>query len=450
MFTDIRTLQPVRVPRPVSPRLPPALAALFFTLYGSYSLWRHHTFQSTGYDLGIFEQGVRSYAEGRWPTSDLKGAGFPLLGDHFHPILMLLAPLYRLWPAAETLLLAQALLLAASAIPVTRLAVDRLGTRTGMAIGIAYGFSWGLQNAVAFDFHEICFAVPLLAFALGHLMRGRWGAAVAWTLPLVLVKEDLPVTVAAIGCYLVYRGRRRLGVAVAAFGLLTFVLIVFVALPSANPAGDFAYWDKLNPQEGSPWPGLGVRVLTVLAVLAPTAFIALRSPLVLLVLPTLGWRFVSSNPAYWGIGFHYSAVLMPIVFLAFVDGLRRCGPRTTRTAVGICLAVTALFSVALPLRSAPHPVWTVEERTAVARALDLIPDGATVAASNRLAPQLTNRCRVALFPRAAPEDAEWIVVALPFVGWPVSPQEEAERLAALRSEYQTVTETGRLVMLRRR
>src|SRR5690348_15801338 len=88
---------------------------------------------------------------------------------------------------------------AASVIPVCRAAQELLGTWASRGIGLAYGFSWGLQQMVNFDFHEIAFAVPLLAFSLSALVRRRLCAAVLWALPLVFVKEDQGFTVAAIG-----------------------------------------------------------------------------------------------------------------------------------------------------------------------------------------------------------------------------------------------------------
>jgi hypothetical protein len=33
------------------------------------------------------------------------------------------------------------------------------------------------------------------------------------------------------------------------------------------------------------------------------------------------WRFASPNPLYWTTRYQYGAVLMPIAFAAFVDGL---------------------------------------------------------------------------------------------------------------------------------
>ena len=73
------------------------------------------------------------------------------------------------------------------------------GRSTGRLIGFAYAFSWGLQQMIDFDFHEIALAVPLLAFSVSALVRRRPGATIAWAVPLVFVKEDQGFTVAAIG-----------------------------------------------------------------------------------------------------------------------------------------------------------------------------------------------------------------------------------------------------------
>src|SRR5258705_2779678 len=107
--------------------MPYALAIAFFGLYTTLSVSRHLRLRSSGYDLGIFEQAIRGYAHLRPPVVDLKGPGYFLLGDHFHPILALLGPVYRLFPSPVTLLIAQAALLAVSIIPLTRLAISQLG-----------------------------------------------------------------------------------------------------------------------------------------------------------------------------------------------------------------------------------------------------------------------------------------------------------------------------------
>ena len=76
-------------------------------------------------------------------------------------------------------------------------------------MGVGYGLSWGVQKAVEFDFHEIAFAMPLLAFSLEAVLRKRWAAAMWWAVPLVFVKEDMGVTAAAIGVIVWWRTRQE-------------------------------------------------------------------------------------------------------------------------------------------------------------------------------------------------------------------------------------------------
>lgn len=186
---------------------PWVLALTLFAGYAVVSVGRYRHLGQRSWDLGIFEQVIRSYAHLQAPVADLKGPGFNILGDHFSPVTVLLAPLYRLFPSSVTLLVAQAALFALSAVPVARAAARLLGRGRGLAVGVSYGLSWGIQQAVDFDFHEICFAVPLLAFALEAVLARRWRAALLWALPLVLVKEDLGFTLSALAVVVAWRAR---------------------------------------------------------------------------------------------------------------------------------------------------------------------------------------------------------------------------------------------------
>src|SRR6516165_5869593 len=183
-----------------------AVAVAAFGAYLAISLFRLLQLTPTSWDLGIYTEYVKQLAHLRAPIVDVRGAGFNLLGDHFQVIVALIAPFFRVFPSPATLLVAQALLIAVSVFPVTAAAVWLLGRGTGRCIGFAYAFSWGLQQMMDFDFHEIAFAVPLLAFSLSALVRGRPRAAVWWAMPLVFVKEDQGFTVAAIGLLMLMTG----------------------------------------------------------------------------------------------------------------------------------------------------------------------------------------------------------------------------------------------------
>ncbi|MFC9844100.1 DUF2079 domain-containing protein [Streptomyces sp. NPDC060223] len=449
-----------------------ALAGALFFAYMTLSLRIHQRMLSNAFDLGIFEQVIRSYAEGHLPVSEVKGPDYPVLGDHFHPVLALVAPFYRFWPSPQVLLVVQAALIAVSVLPLTLWARRALGSGAAAVIGTCYGLSWGIANAAGFDFHEVAFAVPLLACSLAALGSGRLRTAALWAVPLVLVKEDLGLTVAVIGFLIARRGDRRLGIATAAAGLGGTALAMLVILPAFNPQGSYAYlhWLTTGSEGGeSGLPDLlhkvtiglitpEAKVTTLLFLLAPTLFLALRSPLLWVALPTLVWRFASGLWTHWGTSYHYSIVLMPIVFAAFIDALvrRESSAVSLRRYLVGSAAITALILPQYPLWQLVKPeTWRTDPRIAVAhKIMDRIPDGATVQASNQLVPQLTDRTSVSLYGWAdSRPDPEWIMVdtEVPLSRrWPLNPGEEKISLdRALTEGYRTAAEQDGFVLLTR-
>lgn len=430
-----------------------ALTALYSTL----AIRLHLRFQTAAYDLGIFAQAVRGYAAFAPPIVDIKGPGFNLLGDHFHPILVTLVPFYAAFPTPVTLLVAQAFLFALGAAPLVGWARRALGLFPAVVVGCVYGLSFGLASAVGFDFHEIAFAVPLLAFSLSALGQGRLGPAAAWALPLVLVKEDLGVTVVAVvGGLIFLRGARRLGILTALAGVTASLLEVLVFLPLFNATGSYAYWGRLGSGPSVfevAGMSLDQKATTLLLTLAITAFAAVLSPIALVAVPTLVWRFVSHDPYYWGTSFHYGAVLMPILVAAMIDTLVRWRARGTRRAesgIRVVLAVSAAVAVALipghafgkffdPALWQPNPHYA-----AISEALAKIPDGVTVSASDNLVPQLTARTTATVF-GLAPLDSvrpAWVIVDPRSTRrYQVSRAEEQRDLAQARLDGYTVAFT---------
>ena len=428
-------------PRPETGRLlPTVLSAAVLLVYAVYALREHARFGTTGYDLGIFDQAVRSYAAGRWPASEIRtatappgftGDSYPLLSDHFHPVLALLAPIYLVAPHVETLLVAQAALLACATYVITRAAQRHVAQRWAPpCLGLAYAFSWGLQQLVAFDFHEVAFAVPLLALAGRAYLDGRWVAASWWAAALLLVKEDLGAT-SVVFALLIVRHHRKAGLLLGAAATVGTALTVLVVIPVLAPNGQYGYLTQ--PHSYGMLDGWPMKFLTLAALMAITAGVALRSPLVLLAVPTLAWRFLSPNPAYWGMELHYSAVLMPIAFVALIDALRR-GVRLTVFAP---LAIAVLLLPAQPLRDLLTPgFWQSSPRELAARtATDLIPSGARAAASNSLAPHLSDRTTVHLV-------ADGVLTNHRDIGWIVADRHDAFPSGAVIAVVRQAEENG--------
>ena len=170
------------------------------------SIQQYHRMDSYVFDLGFFESVIRDYAHGHLPELPLTDTTVATL--HFSPALALLAPVVWIWPSPIAVLVAQAVLVAAGVVPLMRVGrarLDGLGGRGELRPRPGFGALFG------FDFHEVALAVPLLAFSMAAMVRGEHRAAVLWALPLVLVKEDLGLTVAALGLVVFLRGLAPLG-----------------------------------------------------------------------------------------------------------------------------------------------------------------------------------------------------------------------------------------------
>ena len=373
------------------------LPAAFAVLVGAWALiaysvgqWRSMTVPS--WDLAIFAELAKAYAHGQAPIVPIKGDDYNLLGDHFHPILVLLGPLWRLFPTPLALLVVQDLLLAVSAWPLTRLATRLLNRPVAGALGLFYVLSWGFQGAAQAQFHEIVFAVPMLAWASAAFVERHWEACALWLVPLVLVKEDLGLTLIMAGGAMALRGWRearagrapapdgggsgrgggparlrsarsrppasseqprpgrrgewppavRIGAHLALFGALAFVLTVFIIVPLLSPTGSWQYGLDGNAGDGVAAAGSGgtlldrllspeVKVTTLFMLACTAGGIGLTSPWMALVLPTLGWRFLADKEAYWEWKFwHYNAALIPIALGALLDVVARLRERRAR------------------------------------------------------------------------------------------------------------------------
>jgi uncharacterized membrane protein len=412
------------------------------------SLSRYIRVSPATWDLGIFTEAIHRYAHLQSPTVDIKSPGFDLLGDHFHPILVVLAPFFRVFPTPVTLLVAQALLTALSVIPVYLAAQQLLGQTEARLIAAAYGFSWGLAAMNAYDFHEVCFAVPLLAASLSCLIRGNVRATVLWAMPLVFVKEDQGLTLAALGVVMVlfYRLRRE-GLFVTYWGVAWSTVAVYVVIPALDPSHVYPYWDHGGHISGLLTSGLWTKLPTLAFVLLPTVFAALWSPIALVAVPGLLLRFVSGESLFWGTAGHYNATLMPIVFIAAIDGIARAraSSETARSrpvaaligrhGAAMALACSAAIAFQSPLSQLWNPsTYHVDARAHAAdAAMKVVPSGTTVEASlNELAP-LAARDDVYWWSNVAPQ---WILFDSSSPEWQVSPAFIAGRHAGV--SYRTV------------
>lgn len=412
------------------PRLVGALAGLLATAwFFLLALARFNQGKATSYDLTIFSQAAAAWSRGELPRSFVRGPD-TLLADHFSPATAVFAPVWAVWPDPRALLLTQAVCLGLAVGIVVTTAYVRLGPAAAGWVLLTALLGRMLVAGDIFDVHEVALAVPLMAVLGWALLEQRLAAAVLASLGLVLVKEDLGLTVVAAGAvwwWLRGRGRRALaeGASLVAIGVAGLALAV-VVIAHFNGGGS-SYLDYFTGGSGGaladhsarPTPGLhlGQRVLPVLLLTATAFVVGWRSPLILLALPTLAWRLLSSNASYWSVSFHYDLVLWPVAVLAAVDAVRR-----HRLAERAWLRpVAALSGLAVMASGLTLLVDKgIDPRAAFSRSAELadldrlmvgVPAGATVAAQNHLGPYLTPRFEVTMLGTGRPERVRYVVLA---------------------------------------
>ncbi|HJQ43535.1 MAG TPA: DUF2079 domain-containing protein [Jatrophihabitantaceae bacterium] len=469
-------------------RLPSAALAVVtagcLAFYLVHSFVDQHRYLTTGYDLGIFDQAVRAYSHFQAPMVPLKGADYNIFGDHFHPIIAVLAPFYWIWDDVGVLFIAQALLLAASVPVVYRFARRRTGESMSLIVAATYGFGWPLQGLVDFDFHEIAFATPLAALAIDALDRRDDRRLVLWCALLLLVREDMGLIVALIGALLIAqrRGQHRLGIGMIAVGAFTYWLTTSVIIPHFSAGHGFAYDDQFGALGDSvtaaignivthPWHAANVfftpyvKTKTLLLLLVPFAFVPLRSPYALLALPLFAERFFNSRHNLWTATFHYNALPWLILTLAMVDGAGRFGFfDTTRRAtlfrrgLAIVLIATPLVLIVFGDRWRVVPVTDFRKpyanqpagwRASAAAVVTWLPKDVCVAADNHLVPHLTNRDWTTVAQADTPDpDFYAIDIFAPDTGGnPPAPKPDDVYNAALKAGYKQVFISGTFVVL---
>lgn len=325
--------------------------ALFSTLGAAAALRRHWNFGSHSHDLGIFTNTLWNWLHGFGYVSGPKD-GMNLFADHQSPILLALAPAFALFPGPETLLVLQAVGIAAGGVPLYFIARSYLAPDARRVWAFAFPMLyWGylpLRSANLFDFHPEVFMLPLFLAAIAGLQSSRTGARVGGALALagaLACKESAGPVAVGVGLAWILgagppdnqRFTRRVGWVTVLLGLAVFVFDLKVVPRLLGSS--YAYAGQYS-QYGSGWseiltfpfrePALLVRQLLGPArlkylfwTLAPLAFLPLLHPRALVAaLPGYAMLFLTQGDHRVSISWHYVIEAAVGLFWAAAGALR--------------------------------------------------------------------------------------------------------------------------------
>lgn len=400
------------------PHAPFAVIVVFYFWYFSWlSLDVHYGYGTSGFDIGLYDQGV--YLLSRFDAPFVTIMGRNMLGDHTSFIMLAFVPFYWIAPSAAWLLAGQTLVMALGAIPVYLLALKRLGS---VVLATALGAAFLLHPALGWtnleNFHPDAFLVLFMSLAIYAAIEDRHRLFVVSAVLALLVKEDVVLILLPLAVWFAIRRNRVTGIAVAlaavswALFCTQVVMKNLIGTPTLNtwriPFGGVrgsietlaqrpGEWGKYLLDDNRPW--------YVWQMLFPTGFVFLLQPeIAATAVLVLTANVVSTFVYQHLIEYHYSMAILPALALGTVWAVAHLRKPAHRSVAVAVVAFCSLWSCYLwglwPFSLEDYPRWgrdhpSVEQ---IAQIQDQLPDDAVVSSWHSYIPHVAHRERIYQWP----------------------------------------------------
>ena len=374
-------------------------------------------FQQPAYDMAMPDQGI--WLLSRFHDPFLTVAGRNLFGDHPSFIYLLLVPVYWVYPHTSVLLVAQASLQAAGAIPIFLLARHLLrSSLLATLLAAAYLLSPVLQQTDLEQFHVEAFETPLIALAIYAGVVWRPRLFLLCVALLLLCKEDAALYTVPLAVWVAIRRDRKIGVItlvasafVAAFDNL-FLIPALIGYASAHggrlPFGGLGgtlraavrrpgqFWSYLSSQ-GRPWYvwQMGFSTGMIFLIAPEVAAIALLE---------LGANVISAFGYQHQILYHYSMPLVAVLLCGTVYAISRLHtPAAQRIATGfvvLCALWACVLWGATPFSNdnVTAPSTNTPALASTRQLMADIPPNAVISVVQNFVPALDHRTGIYMWP----------------------------------------------------
>jgi uncharacterized membrane protein len=405
---------------------------LYAVVFAAAAIVHFLVFRSAHADLGAMAQAVWSTAHGHLlESTTLAGRNTTRLAGHVDPFLVLLVPLWWVWSSPLMLAVVQAIAVATGALPVFWLARKHLRSdRAAVHLALAYLLFPATQfNAftISSGFHAVSVAVPLILFAIWFLDEDRLVLFAVFAVLAASTKEEIPVAVGCLGVwYAVRKGKRLAGLSIFVVGTFVTLMDFFVVIPHFSPSGIDPFAGRYEDVGGTP-SGIAHtavrdpmallhavatthKLIYILLLLGPLLGLWLLEPLLFLgAVPDLAINLLSAKTDQTVIAYHWTAGIVPFAIAATILGAARLKRDPDRVSLYLLVGV-ACIAVYSPIALATSDIGALSSpaRSAKAHAVDLVPAGVPVSASNQLGAHLSARRYSYIFPTLG--KARWAVV----------------------------------------
>lgn len=343
-------------------------AALVFFVSCTWTSYVHWSnFEYRTFDLAYYVQALWQLLHGRFGVSV---EGVPLLGNHVEPIVLLLLPFFAIFRHPLVLVFVQNAALAAMA-PLGFSIARRLGLGqiSAALLASALLLSPATGYVALHEFHPEAFAAPFVLLIIHARQRNSAGSHWVGIAALLACKENLALLVASYCVVQLALERERPRTELRrwyawplSLSIAWLLLCTMVITPALN-SGAIDYLSLYNRLGHSP-AEIFINVVTqphrlitafgeslgrgnlLPGLLLPFIGLPLFRPRWLVIaLPILLQHLLSWRSSEWQIYFHYAAPLIPLFWIATVEGTARL-TRENRFSSRVRLAISCLVVIA--------------------------------------------------------------------------------------------------------
>ena len=456
--------------------------AVVFTIAGVVycliSLVNHYLFKTYALDLGLYTHAMFDYAHFRVDDCSMfKVSPQSILSDHFDLYLIILSPLIHVF-GSYTLLIVQITGILLGGWGVYKL----IGLYTDddwlpiLALA-TFCFSFGIIQALAFDYHSNVLAAMMLPWLLYFFKKSRFALATLFVVLFVIGKENMSLWLVfiVIGLMWDYRKERKalwLLAAYAIFSVIYFFMINMVVMPRlGGSGGGFYRYEYLgsnyveiaknlimhpkltlrllftSPVPLEEFQGLNGRLyyLVSVTIASPNfagikeefyccalatglVFTLLKPNYLFMLIPLIGQKMIACQPNFWGVSYQYSVEFMPILIVSSFLVFIRLKKHLLRIILASCLLlstiVTTIYTADQPRSSRAVDQIRIyqgqhyeQKKFDVKYARELIkqiPNDVSVSAASMFVPHLALREEIYDLDNRTNADADYVFITWPY------------------------------------
>ncbi len=475
------------------------ILVVFAIVYSLISLVNHYNYRTSAFDLGIYSNCLYQYAhlhKNHYPYLHYMFTN--ALADHFSLYTVFLAPLYYIFDT-PTLLYVQILSVLFGAVGIYKIVQRKynVGYLPEIAMGHYLSF-FGIFSALSFDYHDNVVSAMLVPWFIYYFDSGKTKLTILFAVLIVVGKENMPIWLAFI-CFGLFalnyndKAKRNFALLLAGASIIYTVVIIKIVMPGIDPmvakngynAFQYSVLGKdtkdvvfnllhhpltiikaffVSPILDYPETRL-IKAELYFCLLFSGGFMLLVKPQYLIMLiPIIAQKVLNNDCGKWGINAHYSIELVPIVILAFYEGLNYLTNAKNKLIIAGCVCVATLV-VTIDKIERRYSIYYIRDfsafysanhytcyfdKTEVQRVINLIPSNANLSVSTHFAPHVSFRKNVYQYPDV--HDAQYIFVANSPLSYPIRQPEMEIKIKELcqSPQWETISKQKGIYLFKKK